>query len=348
MSLLMLEAVANNSRVDREEKVIRGAAVIRKGKVNDSRAWQITDKTLNQIVELGNAKTGGIKARFDHPSKTRSAMGAYLGAWKNFYRDGDTVRADLHISNAAFNTPNGDIGSYVLDLADEAPEHFGNSISADFAEDFDGIELSLSKLKAIDVVDDPAGTDNGMFSTQQSFEAELSELINRHFTESEEEAAGKLRAFLSTHYHERSSGMSEQETPQEENQVVETQETEAVELSADTESIKEQVRKEERERATRITSLCELSGCPDKAAQLINGGFDYSEAKDLVTTLLSNKNAMLSEDNSDGNKPKEPEDPDAKYRAQYQADKEMMGGNLSVSEDDYIASLKRSEAGGVV
>jgi len=346
MSLLMLESVATGSKVDRENKVINGAAVIRIGKVKDSRGWKITDVTLDQVVKYGNANTSGVKARVDHPSRGKSSMGTFLGVWKNFRKDGDTVRADLHLSPTAFNTPGaGDIATYVMDMAEHEPNHFGASISADFTKDFDGIELTIASLDAIDIVDSPAGTD-GMFSKTPDFEASLSELINVHFTE-EAEAADTLQAFLSTHFNKGDSEMSEPETPK-----VEPKETPAVELQAaelkpiDTESIKEEGRIEERNRVSKITSLCTLSECPEKAAELINGNFTYDEAKGLVDDLLERKAAALSEDGGTP-KPKE-EDPDAKYKAQYEADKAAMGGNLSVSEEDYIASLKISESGGVL
>lgn len=359
MSLLMLESVASIGSVDRENNVIYGAAVIRKGKVNDSRGWVITDITLDQVVEFGNAAPGGIKmakgnigvkSRFDHPTKNRSGLGAYLGVWKNFRRDGDVVRADLYISPTAFKSPiHGDIATYVLDLAEEAPQMFGVSIAAAFAKDFDGLELKISGLKAVDIVDQPAGTDNGMFSTQPTFEAELSELIDVHFTE-EAEAADTLQAFLSTHFNKGDSEMSEPEVPKVEPK--ETPEPQSPQLltaelgELDTESIKEQGRIEERNRVSKITSLCTLSECPEKAAELIKGNFTYDEAKGLVDDLLERKAAALSEDGGTP-KPKDEEDPDAKYKAQYEADKAAMGGNLSVSEEDYIASLKISESGGV-
>ncbi|QDT89161.1 hypothetical protein [Gimesia algae] len=37
-----------------------------------------------------------------------------------------------------------------------------------------------------------------------------------------------------------------------------------------------------------------------------------------------------------------------KYEKQYQADLKAMGGNLSVSKEDYIASLKATDAGGFI
>ena len=39
--------------------------------------------------------------------------------------------------------------------------------------------------------------------------------------------------------------------------------------------------------------------------------------------------------------------PDQRYEAQYQADLKAMGGRLSVSKADYIASLRISDEGGI-
>ena len=108
--------------------VIRGVAVMTKGLVKDSRGWEIDDMTLSQVVDAGNKHVNlGVKARFGHPNMSSSALGTFLGRVKNFYMDGDIARADLFLSKTAYQTPEGDLAGYVLNLAEEDPAAFGTS-----------------------------------------------------------------------------------------------------------------------------------------------------------------------------------------------------------------------------
>ena len=109
--------------------VIHGVAVMTAGNVKDSRGWKIDQITLDQIVAAGNAHDNlGLKSRFGHPNMSGNALGTFLGRAQNFYRDGDAARADLYISKTAYNTPEGDLASYVFGLAEKDPEAFGTSV----------------------------------------------------------------------------------------------------------------------------------------------------------------------------------------------------------------------------
>lgn len=189
-------------RVDREARVINGYAVITRGEALGHGMW-IDKEMLSAVVAAGNAKANGIKSRFTHPGLCADGMGKYLGRSKNFRLDGDTVRADLHIAPVSDASPDGRLGSYVLDLAEEDPESFGASIV--FARDADAedkfIESAggkvvydewcgriiqdfkspdplntenlpharLSVMTASDVVDEPAANPNGFFSSGDEF-----------------------------------------------------------------------------------------------------------------------------------------------------------------------------------
>ena len=123
---------ATEDRVDPDggEKnagIIFGASVIHAGEALGHYAW-IDGVALDQVVELGNAMENGAKVRFTHPSMSGDGLGSYLGRAKNFKRDGDQVFADIHLSESAKNSPDGDLSSYVLELADDDPESFGMSI----------------------------------------------------------------------------------------------------------------------------------------------------------------------------------------------------------------------------
>ena len=170
---------------DKYKGVIRGFAVMTRGNVKDMRGWEIDETTLSQIVEVGNRSQLGLKSRFGHPNMSSTALGTFTGRAKNFRKDGDIARADLFISKTAYETPDGNIASYVLDLAEKDPEAFGTSVvlgefDLEYADDKnkkDGKDLPpklrVSSLMAVDVVDDPAAND-GMFNKHFNASVELS------------------------------------------------------------------------------------------------------------------------------------------------------------------------------
>ncbi|MBI4970807.1 MAG: hypothetical protein HZC17_03095 [Candidatus Omnitrophica bacterium] len=160
-----------NVSVNRTEEVITGFAVVTKGVTHDERG-EFDDIALDTVVELGNQPKAGIKSRFGHPNMSGTALGTFLGRAKNFRRDGDIVRADLHIDPTAHDTPDGDLAGYVMNLAESDPQAFGSSMVIHWDEEFreerdkDGKELPpfirVKKLMSVDVVDDPAAN-NGLF-----------------------------------------------------------------------------------------------------------------------------------------------------------------------------------------
>ncbi|OQA54490.1 MAG: hypothetical protein BWY42_01688 [Candidatus Omnitrophica bacterium ADurb.Bin277] len=158
-------------RVNRKEEVIEGFAVVTKGVTHDERG-EFDDIALDSIVEFGNKAKAGIKSRFGHPNMSSTALGTFLGRAKNFRRDGDIVRADLHIDKTAHETPDGDLAGYVMNLAESDPQAFGSSMVIHWDEEFraektkDGEDLPpfirVKKLLSVDIVDDPAAN-NGLF-----------------------------------------------------------------------------------------------------------------------------------------------------------------------------------------
>jgi len=184
-------------RFDREDKAIFGAKIIQKGRLNDYdvRPWTVDDTTLQQVADFGNQANNGLKARFSHPNLSDDGMGKHLGTWRNFRIEGDAVFADLHFSDAAYNTPHGDLAGHVLDLAEESPEKFGVSVATKLDEDvmFDNrgpirdAPMRFTGLHAADVVDEPAATRGGLFD-----DAGLPDLatvgtwcLNNYFAESD-------------------------------------------------------------------------------------------------------------------------------------------------------------------
>jgi len=176
---------------DRDNNIIRGYSVISNGEA-EGHDLEIDDVTLEQVVEQGNSHKAGIKSRFGHPSMSESAFGTFLGRSKNFVKDGDSVRADLHIDKTSFDAPKGNLGNYVMNLAEADPGAFGASIVFKLKREFrieedgtpkkgdDGEELlplaRVEELLASDMVDSPATGDPmfSMFSDTVKPSAEMS------------------------------------------------------------------------------------------------------------------------------------------------------------------------------
>jgi hypothetical protein len=159
--------------IDRERGIIRGVTICQVGPVKGHGGF-IDKAFLLQIVEDASSKTAGIKARFGHPNMCSTALGTYLGRFKNYSYSGTSVRADLHLDDTARSTPSGDLHTYVLDMAEKNPDMFGASIAFEIAEsvfleeEVEGQKVEkeyfrLKELRATDIVDEPAAT-NGLFS----------------------------------------------------------------------------------------------------------------------------------------------------------------------------------------
>lgn len=171
LEFLPLEA---GLKMDAKSKTLYGVQVAKLGEAKGHN-FELDDVTLDKIVELGNAQPKGVKVRFGHPSMCTPALGTYMGVRKNFRRDGEYVRADLHMSEAADPVK----AEHVMKMAQHAPHHIGNSVVVDGTEEFrvgdDGVRLMdedgnelmpllrVTSLKAVDVVDEPA-SGNGMFA----------------------------------------------------------------------------------------------------------------------------------------------------------------------------------------
>ncbi len=198
------------ARVDREAKRINGVKVMQLGRVNDSRPWEVDEETLRQIVTFGNAPNKGTKARFTHPSMSDDGFGKYLGRWENYRIEGDSAYADLQLSDTSFSTPNGDLGTYVMDMAEDDPEAFGVSAATSLAgvmytEVPEGktLPLRIDGLRAVDFVDEPAATRGGLFdmSTPAGLPALATWIVENHFSDREpREVVERMCSFLSKHY----------------------------------------------------------------------------------------------------------------------------------------------------
>lgn len=126
--------------VDREAKVIRGMVVAQAGPFKSQGRGEFDDVSLQQIVALMQKEPVGLKSRFAHPTLSDDGLGRFLGRVSNprldkvAVRRGDqvvtlsAVRGDLHLDPTSFETPNGNLGKYVLDLAESDPDAFSSSL----------------------------------------------------------------------------------------------------------------------------------------------------------------------------------------------------------------------------
>ena len=211
------KGLAAEGRVDRKTNTIFGASLMQLGQVNDDRPWLVDETTLQQVIDLHQANgKRGTKARFAHPSMSNDGLGKHLGRWSNVRRDGDHVRGDLSLAESAFDTPSGDLGTYVLDLAEEDPGAFGVSAAgvldeeAMFGPDAPAVDVPIRfvGLRAADVVDEPAATRGGLFSVGDLSGEHKHELpyavqwiIDHHFSAVEpEELLSRFRAFVARHF----------------------------------------------------------------------------------------------------------------------------------------------------
>ena len=168
------------------DDTILGVSIATTGEAQGHRLL-FDETSMSQLQQLASSKPAGIKSRYTHPDFLSDGMGKYLGRFRNFRVDNNKLLADLHISKTAHSSPNGDIGRYVLDLANEDPSAFGVSVVVDLDRVWttaDGQELPtgggkpssatgkypvarITALYAADVVDEPALNPAGLFSQEE-------------------------------------------------------------------------------------------------------------------------------------------------------------------------------------
>ncbi len=177
--------------VDRERHIVYGVSAAQAVEAL-GHGMVLDGKTITQVVAHGNAARNGVKSRFAHPGLSSDGMGKHLGRLRNFRQEGDKAVADLHIADSAFKSPNGDLGTYIMDMAEDDPDMFGMSMVVK-GERFwtlaDGTEISamtdagerinrpasattqypvlrVTQLMAVDAVDEPAANRDGLFAAR--------------------------------------------------------------------------------------------------------------------------------------------------------------------------------------
>lgn len=333
--------------------LIRGFAAITRGEALGHGMW-IDGAMLSQVSQaIDESAAVGIKSRFTHPDMSSDGMGKLLGRAKTSQIDGDVVRADLHFLKSAHETPEGDLAAYVMQLADEDPESFGTSIvfdrdreaerkfqSAHLVEveerDYDGNAVKrlrfrspdpkntqnlphvrLKKLRAVDVVDDPAANPGGLFhSNQIPVEAEKLLSFSLGLTDQAPELSAfdvdpaRVASYVARFMQRNNLELTKKEPPMPEA----NQNAELATLKAENESLKKQIEergntekdaavaKAELQRRAEISALCKLANVSDKERDLmLEAGFSRAEAQDYLkqSGRLSAANPPVSEGGND-------------------------------------------------
>src|SRR3990172_4108480 len=106
--------------------LIRQAAIVTRGEALGHWMW-LDGIFVSTVQKQINASSRGIKARFAHPSLSADGLGTFLGRLKGAAGDEQKTYADLHFSKSSHNTPDGDLASYVMNLATEDSAAFGMS-----------------------------------------------------------------------------------------------------------------------------------------------------------------------------------------------------------------------------
>jgi hypothetical protein len=179
------------SSIDKEKGIIRNIVLCQTGEAKGHNLF-INEQFIDKVIQLGNDNKAGIKARFGHPNICSTALGTYLGRYKNFRREDNSAVADLFLDQSASKSPNGNLFDYVLGLAESNPDMFGASIAFKAGkvdkrfETIDGVEVEKSyatilNLHACDLVDDPAATD-GLFESlhEDDFSFQVTLFLDEH------------------------------------------------------------------------------------------------------------------------------------------------------------------------
>ena len=171
------------ANVDRATGVLFGVTITQLGPVR-SHGGSIDLKFLQDLVQQANERPQGIKARFGHPNMCTTALGTYLGRFRNFRLVEDAkVIADLYLDDSAKIAPSGNLYEYILEMAERNPDMLGASIVFE-SDDFETVEVDgeqvdffrLKNFRAADIVDDPAATES-LFSTD-TLAGQFSDLLD--------------------------------------------------------------------------------------------------------------------------------------------------------------------------
>ena len=174
----------SENSVDEVNGVIKNVVILQSGV--DKSGEYFDQKSLEQLITLGNSQGQGVKSRNGHPNMCDSSLGTFIGRYKNFSLSTNAenkavVVADLHLDKQACEkAPSGNVYDYILTMAKSNNDMFGNSIvyNQDKPESIktvqeDGTEkvIGYQRIKsfiASDLVDSPCAT-TSLFKSTNGF-----------------------------------------------------------------------------------------------------------------------------------------------------------------------------------
>ncbi|GLB53052.1 hypothetical protein NBRC110019_20920 [Neptunitalea chrysea] len=173
--------------VDPKNGIVKNVVIVQEG-VNKNGSYFNT-QFLEAIVSKGNEQTQGVKSRFGHPNMCATSLGSFIGRYHNFRKKGSKVLADLYLDPIAQKTEVEGKGitmwEYVLDMATNNPDMFGNSIVVmseevqEVVKDKTYNSHILQSFLASDLVDDPAATET-LFSESGDLGLVVTRFLDEH------------------------------------------------------------------------------------------------------------------------------------------------------------------------
>ena len=138
--------------IDREAGIIEGCRVCSEGEAKGHGVW-LTEKFIRDVAKFGRSQKQGVKARFGHPNMCSTALGTFIGRYKNFRieteegtpgfdeydseelaKEGKAPKqkgyrthavADLHLDYSSKELPKlGNAFDYILGMAEKNPDMF--------------------------------------------------------------------------------------------------------------------------------------------------------------------------------------------------------------------------------
>lgn len=363
--------------VDREKGIIYGYSVIEAGPALGHDV-DIDQKSLEMVHALGVAAGDrGVKSHFAHQNLSGDGIGKFLGRSKNFRLEDGRVRADLHLSRTAYDTPSGNLATYILDLAEEDPSAFGASIVNDGKTETllnkDGTRkkgadgkplnpvLRPGKLKAVDMVDDPAANTGGLSFSEGKLPdwaaRDVSAVLDKLFGSAEPDVVlARTNDFIQSYLATRGKKMSGEndpkgtETPPKQDPPADPpkdlttndppkdppkQDPPAALSAADVARIADERVQVEQKRCRDINALCSEARASELADGFIKNNLSVAEVNEKLVKHLSTQNPPVSE--GGGQAPTDLSALEAKFKADYQRNL-AWHQEIGTSEEEYVRS----------
>ena len=113
----------SSSNIDHESGVISDVIMCQVGEAKGHKMW-LEQEFIDDVVAYASKHHAriGMKARFGHPSMSNETLGTEMGRFKNFRVDGEKAIADLHLLDAANDSPtHPGMKDWMLNMAKEDP-----------------------------------------------------------------------------------------------------------------------------------------------------------------------------------------------------------------------------------